>query len=319
MAIPKHSDLFRTVLIFLSDGKVHHWRECIDYVIRDRKLEPEEANLLLKSGRARVIDSRVQWAITYIRQAGLVSYVKRGYCQITDEGRRVLQDKSVDLTHSYLMRYDSFARFVMGGRGILPEERASMVSSSPLVGQDKLPDPQIATPEERMGDAFAELNRVLETEILDEILNKRDFKFFERLVVDLVLAMGYGSDEENAGVVTKASNDGGVDGVISEDKLGFNKIYIQAKCWDRGNTVSRPEIQKFVGALAGMGANKGLFITTSQYSKDAMEYAHNQHGAKVVLVDGIRLAKLMIEHGVGVSPVSQYVIKRIDSDYFNLN
>lgn len=111
----------------------------------------------------------------------------------------------------------------------------------------------------------------------------------------------------------------GVDGIVSEDKLGFNKIYIQAKCWDKGNTVSSPEIQKFVGALAGMGANKGLFITTSQYSKQAIEYAKSQHIAKVVLVDGARLAKLMIEHGVGVSPVSQYVIKRIDSDYFNPN
>ena len=111
----------------------------------------------------------------------------------------------------------------------------------------------------------------------------------------------------------------GVDGIVSEDKLGFNKIYIQAKCWDKASTVSRPEIQKFVGALAGMGANKGLFITTSQYSKQAIEYAKSQHIAKVVLVDGARLAKLMIEHGVGVSPVSQYVIKRIDSDYFNPN
>lgn len=319
MALPKHSDLFRTVLEFLKDGKIHHWRECIDYVIRERKLTPEEVNQLHKSGRGRIIDSRVQWAITYIRQAGLVGYVKRGYCQITDEGRRVLQDKSVNLNHGYLMRYDSFAKFMTGGKSGLPGAGASVVVIPQTADQTVTPEGQPATPEERMGEAFAELNRVLETEILDEILNKKDFKFFERLVVDLVLAMGYGSDEENAGVVTKATGDGGVDGVISEDKLGFNKIYTQAKCWDRGNTVSRPEIQKFVGALAGMGANKGLFITTSQYSKDAMEYARSQHGAKVVLVDGMRLAKLMIEHGVGVSPVSQYVIKRIDSDYFNPN
>lgn len=124
------------------------------------------------------------------------------------------------------------------------------------------------------------------------------------------------SDEENAGVVTQSTNDGGIDGVISEDKLGFNKIYIQAKCWEKSSTVSRPEIQKFVGALAGMGANKGLFITTSQFSKEATKYAKEQHIAKVVLVDGMRLAKLMIEHGVGVSPVYRYVVKRLDSDYF---
>lgn len=265
---------------------------------------------MLPKANRTVLADRIQWAITFVRQAGLLESPKRGYNSITAEGRRVVNDKSIVLNDDYMMRYESFVRFKKGGKN--SSESASSHSAF-------VPEAHSGTPEERMNDAFAEINRALETDILDEILAKKDFKFFERLVVDLVMAMGYGSDEENAGVVTNPTNDGGVDGIVSEDKLGFNKIYIQAKCWDKGNTVSSPEIQKFVGALAGMGANKGLFITTSQYSKQAIEYAKSQHIAKVVLVDGARLAKLMIEHGVGVSPVSQYVIKRIDSDYFNPN
>lgn len=310
MALPKHSDLYRLVLEAMSDGAVHHWRVCLPYITDRIKLTPEELQQMLPKANRTVLADRIQWAITFVRQAGLLESPKRGYNSITAEGRRVVNDKSIVLNDDYMMRYESFVRFKKGGKN--SSESASSHSTF-------VPEAHSGTPEERMNDAFAEINRALETDILDEILAKKDFKFFERLVVDLVMAMGYGSDEENAGVVTNPTNDGGVDGIVSEDKLGFNKIYIQAKCWDKGNTVSSPEIQKFVGALAGMGANKGLFITTSQYSKQAIEYAKSQHIAKVVLVDGARLAKLMIEHGVGVSPVSQYVIKRIDSDYFNPN
>lgn len=310
MALPKHSDLYRLVLEAMSDGAVHHWRVCLPYITDRIKLTPEELQQTLPKANRTVLADRTQWAITFVRQAGLLESPKRGYNSITAEGRRVVNDKSIVLNDDYMMRYESFVRFKKGEKN--GSESAASHSSF-------VPEAHSGTPEERMNDAFAEINRALETDILDEILAKKDFKFFERLVVDLVMAMGYGSDEENAGVVTKPTNDGGVDGIVSEDKLGFNKIYIQAKCWDKGNTVSSPEIQKFVGALAGMGANKGLFITTSQFSKQAVEYAKSQHIAKVVLVDGARLAKLMIEHGVGVSPVSQYVIKRIDSDYFNPN
>lgn len=310
MALPKHSDLHRLILEAMSDGDVHHYSDCIAYAVQKLNLKPEECQMMLPNGKRTILKDRVQWAVTYVRQAGLIESVSRGYSRLTKEGKRVLQDQSIVLNDEYMMRYDGFVKFKKGNKG---------TSISVPVTATVLEQPSIGTPEERMNDAFAEINRALETDILDEILTRKDFKFFERLVVDLVMAMGYGSDEENAGVVTKPTNDGGVDGIVSEDKLGFNKIYIQAKCWEKASTVSRPEIQKFVGALAGMGANKGLFITTSQYSKEAVEYAKSQHIAKVVLVDGARLAKLMIEHGVGVSPVSQYVIKRIDSDYFNPN
>ena len=307
MAVPKHSELFRAVLEPLSDGKVHHYNDCVSYVIRMLNLSDEDCQQTLPNSSRTLLKDRVQWALTYVRQAGLIQSEKRGYNRLTSEGNRVLRDSHIELNQDYLMQYESFRNFVKGKKekGIARGERSQHGNEG--------------TPKERMDAAFNELNRALETEILDEIIGKKDFKFFERLVVDLVIAMGYGSDEENAGVVTQPTKDGGIDGEVSEDKLGFNKIYIQAKCWDKGNTVSCPEVQKFVGALAGKGASKGLFITTSQYSSEAVRFAKEQHGAKVVLVDGSRLAKLMIEHQVGVSSVYRYVVKRLDSDYFNQN
>lgn len=310
MAVPKFSDLFRLVLESLLDGGTHTTAECLEYIVDKLQLSEQDCQTLLPNGRRTVLKDRVHWALTYVRQAGLALNVKRGYNQITEEGRRIVMDSSIELNETYLMKYQSFRQFKNRNKDTTGDKpMAGALAATPLT----------ATPDERMNEAFDELNRALENDILDEILSKKDFQFFERLVVDLVMAMGYGSDEENAGVVTQSTCDGGIDGVISEDKLGFNKIYIQAKCWDKASTVSRPEIQKFVGALAGMGANKGLFITTSQFSKEAIKYAKDQHGAKVVLVDGMRLAKLMIEHGVGVSPVYRYVVKRLDTDYFNLN
>lgn len=308
MAVPKHSELFRLVLESLGDGQPHHYSDTIKYIISKLKLSEADCQQLLPNRSKSLLKDRVQWAITYDRQAGLIELTDRGINRLTKEGKRVLQDTSIALNRTYLMRYASFRSFVSKGK-----RDGNNSKSACSIGDTE------GTPKERMDEAFNELNRALETEILDEIIGKKDFKFFERLVVDLVIAMGYGSDEENAGVVTQATKDGGIDGVVSEDKLGFNKIFIQAKCWDKTNTVSCPEIQKFVGALAGKGANKGLFITTSQYSKEAIKFAKEQHGAKVVLVDGSRLAKLMIEHQVGVSSVFKYVVKRLDSDYFNQN
>lgn len=307
MAVPKHSDLFRIVLEPLKDGKAHYYNDCVLYAIQKLNLSDEDCQQTLPGSSRTMLKDRVQWALTYVRQAGLIQSEKRGYNRLTSEGNRVLRDSHIELNQDYLMQYESFRNFVKGKKekGIAKGERSQHDNEG--------------TPKERMDAAFNELNRALETEILDEIIGKKDFKFFERLVVDLVIAMGYGSDEENAGVVTQPTKDGGIDGEVSEDKLGFNKIYIQAKCWDKSNTVSCPEVQKFVGALAGKGASKGLFITTSQYSSEAVRFAKEQHGAKVVLVDGSRLAKLMIEHQVGVSSVYKYVVKRLDSDYFNQN
>ena len=310
VTVPKHSDLFRLVLESLRDGKEHYYNECVSYVIQKLNLSEKVCQQTLPNSSRPLVKDRVQWALTYVRQAGLIESKKRGYNCLTEEGKYVLTDPNIELNKNFLMRFESFRKFVSRGKKERHNTRSNNASTP--IGSE-------GTPREQMDAAFNELNRALETEILDAIIEKKDFKFFEHLVVDLVIAMGYGSDEENAGVVTQPTKDGGIDGEVSEDKLGFNKIYIQAKCWDKNSTVGCPEVQKFVGALAGKGASKGLFITTCQYSNEAIKFAKEQHGAKVVLVDGSRLAKLMIEHQVGVSSVFKYVVKRLDSDYFDQN
>lgn len=313
MAVPRHSDLYRLVLEALRDGAVHHWRDCVPYIVEKLKLTPEDCQKMLPSGRRPMLFDRVQWSITYVRQAGMVVYPKRGYCQLTEEGLRVVNDASIVLDDAYMMRYDGFVRFRKGNK---PQGSHSAVVQAPeQAGTDE-------TPVERMNSAYEELRRVLESEILEEIMRKKDagdFVFFERLVVDSVMAMGYGSNMEGAGVVTKPTGDGGIDGIVSEDKLGFNKIYIQAKCWALDSTVGSPDVHQFLGALTANCASKGLFITTGRFSAPALKLADLPHDKKLVLVDGSMLAKLMIEHSVGVSPVNHYVVKRIDSDYFNPN
>lgn len=310
MAIPRYSDLFRTVLDALKDGATHHWKACVQHTCDVKSLSEAERNQMHASGRGRVLDNRVHWAITYVKQAGLIESPTRGYVRLTDEGARVQADQSISLDESFLTKYDSFRAF--------RQRRKENIPSGILDSQTKTE--QEETADVRMDDAFDEINRALESELLDEIMRKKDAKdygFFESLVVDLVKAMGYGSHLENPGYVTPLSCDGGIDGIVAEDKLGFNKIYIQAKCWALDSTVGAPDIQQFMGALTSNGANKGLFITTGKFSTPARRIADMPHDKKLVLIDGSHLAKLMIEYGIGVSPVRTYVVKRIDSDYFN--
>ena len=172
------------------------------------------------------------------------------------------------------------------------------------------------SPQDILDDAYNQINAALIDDVLSEVM-KQSPLFFEHLVIKLLTQMGYGGSLEDAGTVTRTSGDEGIDGMIREDKLGFDQIYIQAKRWDRNSTVGRPELQKFVGALAGQGASKGLFITTAQFTKEAKEYANKQHTTKNVLVDGTSLAKLMIEYNIGVSVETTYSIKKIDSDFFD--
>ena len=170
-------------------------------------------------------------------------------------------------------------------------------------------------PQDIFEKSFTEINKILQEEILEEVIRQTPY-FFENLVVKLLQKIGYGTFK-NSGKVTKKTNDEGIDGIINQDKLGFDSIYIQAKKWDKDSTVSRPKVQKFVGALAGQGATKGLFITTAKFSDGAREYSQKQHTTKIVLIDGMELAKLMIEYNIGVSVESVYEIKKIDSDFFD--
>ena len=233
----------------------------------------------------------------------MIHAVSRGKYTITEEGRKAfLQDgNAIDL--KYLDRYESFRAF----------HAPRTIDNSNATARAEVSE---STPQDALDIAFSQINTDLAADILAAIM-ERSPAFFEKLVVDLLVRMGYGGAFEGAGQVVGHSGDEGIDGIIREDKLGFSNIYIQAKRWNLDASIGRPEIMKFVGALAGQGASKGLFITTAQFTKEACNYANKQLTTKIVLIDGQRLARLMIEYDVGVSTQSVYAIKRIDSDFFS--
>ncbi|HIY26188.1 MAG TPA: restriction endonuclease [Candidatus Acutalibacter pullistercoris] len=292
MALPKYNELYQPVLSILSDGKVWPIRKVWEKAGELLRISPEEMAMTLPSGGMGVFVNRIGWARTYLKKAGLIDSPKRGFVQITEEGRKALEE-GVEITNSYLMRYPSFAEF-----------------QNRTVPQDKPEEVQEVseTPQETLDRVYKTINSELAEELLSEIMRQSP-GFFETLVVDLMKAMGYGD-----GFVTKASGDDGIDGIIHEDKLGFNLIYIQAKRWNPSVSIGKPEIQKFAGAMMGPPKiEKGLFITTARFSQGARAYGEAQH---IILVDGQKLTELMIEYGLGVTTQKTYLIKRVDSDYF---
>ena len=300
MAVPKFQDFFNAFLESLQDGKIHHIQECKQYIIHRMKLSEEDLAETVSSGASRVFN-RIYWCGTYLKKSHLVFRPKRAHFQITSAGSELLAEGVKIDVKLLAERYSDFADFHATNKMNL--------SSS---GQGA----EVAT-EETPQEIFERVYKEINTELADELLTAvhgMSPQFFERLVVTLLEGMGYGG-YEGAGFVTKSSNDGGIDGIIDEDKLGFNRIYIQAKRWALDTVVGRPEIQKFMGALVDQPKiGKGLFITTAKFSDAAREYAKNQH---IILVDGQKLAELMIEFDVGVSTQKTYKIKRIDSDFFN--
>lgn len=304
MSVPKFFEFLPVVLRILLDGTEKTVKQLREESIMLLKVSEEDCKELLPSGRQRTVDNRVNWAVTYLKNAKLINAVRRGIYVITDEGHKAYADVGDKLDLSYLERYESFRTF----------HGTAYVTNTNVKLQDR---PVEDTPQDMFDKAYSQINAALAEELLAVIV-ERSPKFFEQLVVDLLLKMGYGSTIDSAGVVVGKSGDEGIDGIIREDKLGFSNIYIQAKRWDPSTmTVGRPEIQKFVGALAGQGASKGLFITTTTFTKEAVNYADKQSAAKIVLVDGGQLTRLMIEYGIGVSVQSIYTIKKIDSDYFD--
>ncbi len=255
---------------------------------------------MLPSGAQGLFDNRVNWARTYMKKASLIEATKRGVHRITKRGLDVLKKKPDRLNASYLEKFQEFIDF-RSLRHTKDEEETPEL------------DLNNKTPEESLEGAYQKLRMDLAVELLQH-LKKCSPTFFERLVVEVIVKMGYGGTRKDAGKAIGKSGDGGIDGMIKEDKLGLDAIYIQAKRWD--NTVGRPEIQKFVGALTGQRAKKGLFITTADFSAEAKAYAL-QIDTKIVLIDGEMLAQLMIDHSVGVSTIATYEIKKIDSDYFS--
>jgi len=299
MAVPKHYELFIDVLHVLDAGGVLTNAQLYDAVAAHKNVSDEDRAILLKNTAVTVFNNRVGWAKTYLKAAGLVEYPKRGSAQITDEGRRVLKLNPEPFNVAYLRNnYKSMQTF-LGQKGKNEAQETA----------DELNQEQ--TPQERMDTAFSQINAVLKGEILNEIMGQPP-AFFEQLVVKLLMGMGYGGSLAGEGIVTPLSGDGGIDGIIREDKLGFNNIYIQAKRYALDRTVGRPDVQGFVGAIANK-VGKGLYITTAKFTSDAIQCAKDNH---VVLVDGDRLADLMIEYGIGVSTIQSYEIKRVDSDFF---
>jgi restriction system protein len=301
MAIPDFQSIMLPLLKYLEDKKEHHIREAIETLSQQFGLTPEERKTLLASGQQYVFDNRVGWARTYLKKAGLIETTRRGYLKITERGLQVLQENPKEINVRYLMKFPEFVEF----RSLKREkEEPDKEKEAGIV--------DLLTPEELIENAYQRLRQNLAAELIQRV-KECSPSFFEKLVIDLLISMGYGGTRKDAGEAIGRSGDEGIDGIIKEDRLGLDIVYIQAKKWE--NPVTRPEIQKFAGALLGRKAKKGIFITTSGFTKDAREYAEKIE-SKIVLIDGETLAQLMIDHNIGVSPVASYTLKKIDNDYF---
>lgn len=300
--VPTFEKFLYPALLALKDGKECKISNVFQSVISYFKFSQDDLSEKLKSGNETKVHNRVQWATTYLQKAGLINKPQRGICVITKDGLALLKGGLTDITQRFLIdNYPSFRDFARGNRAVETEDKHIVDITS-------------ETPYEALERNVKLMKQELADELL-QVIKSKSPKFFEQLVLDLLLKMGYGGQSEENAFVTQYSNDEGIDGIIKEDKLGLDNIYVQAKRYD-GIVVGRPEIQKFVGALAGQGANKGVFITTSSFSKDARSYKP-QGTAKIVLIEGIELCNYMIEYNLGVSVKDVYEVKRIDTDYFS--
>jgi restriction system protein len=299
MAVPDFQSFFKPLLEIAGDGKEHAIKDARKMIASSMKLTGDDLQELLPSGTQTKFDNRVAWAKIYLTKAKALETPRRAHFRITDRGRSLLKEGHERIDVKILNRYPEFVEFHTTKSDQTP-------SNSP-------PDvPPIETPEETLQKAYQSIRDELATEILDRIKGNSP-RFFERLVVDIMVAIGYGGSHADAGKSIGQSGDEGIDGIIKEDRLGLDVIYLQAKRW--AGTVGRPEIHKFVGALHGKRAKKGVFITTGTFSAEAMAYVESID-PKVILIDGKTLAGLIIDYDLGTNIVAKYEIRRIDSDYF---
>lgn len=304
MALPKFNEFFPYFMDCLSDGKAHSLHEVRDYCTKAFKLSPEDREIRTKSG-SRIVDENIGWARTYLKKAGLITSPQKAIFKLTDEGKKAISRGSKNITLKYLQQYESFRDFFYSSNSGKSSEQKylSEISSSKM------------TPTEIVDSAIQQLNLILADDLMNEILKISPFDF-ETLVVKLLIKMGYGSLQFKNNT-TEKSRDEGIDGTVTSDRFGFDTIYIQAKQWKPDSTVGRQDIQRFLGALIGQGATKGVFITTAHFSKGAIEYAGKQLHSKIVLVDGKLLTQLMIEYNLGVTTTSIYEIKQINYAFFS--
>jgi restriction system protein len=298
MPIPDYQTIMLPLLKFAADEEEHSLRETIEALADHFELTDEERRELLPSGQQATFDNRVGWARTYLKKAGLLESTRRGYYRITDRGQGVVRQSPPEIDRAFLMQFPEFVEFQRPSR-----DKAEMVGEQ---------EDETRTPEEDIEAAYQRVRQGLAAELIQTVMSLSPI-FFERLVIDLLVKMGYGGTRRDAGQAVGRSGDGGIDGIIKEDRLGLDIVYIQAKRWDE--TVGRPEIQRFAGALQGQRARKGIFITTSAFSRAALEYV-SRIDSNIVLIDGDTLAQLMVDYNIGVTPIATYELKRIDSDYF---
>ncbi|CCH97800.1 restriction endonuclease [Microcystis aeruginosa] len=304
MPIPDFQSIMLPLLKILADGKVYKYREIFEALVREFQVTEAERKEMLPSGQQEIFANRVGWAKTYLKKAGLIDSPQRATFVISEKGKEILSQNPTRIDTKFLRQFPEFQEFTR-----VNKQNETITLESNLSTSD-----QEQNPEELLENSYQEIRQALATDLLS-ILRKLSPDDFEKLVVELLVKMGYGGSIRDAGKAVGKSGDQGIDGIIKEDRLGLDIIYIQAKRWADNNAVGRPEIQKFVGALAGQGAKKGIFITTSYFTQEALEYAPRNE-IKIVLIDGEELGQLMIDYNLGVSTQKIYEIKRIDHDYF---
>lgn len=304
MPIPDYQTLMIPLLKISSDGEEHKLGDAIDLLSKVFNLTDEERKELLPCGQQAIINNRAGWASTYLRKAHLLESSRRGYFKITNKGLEVLKNNPKQINRQFLLQFETFKNFINVNSSSQPENTNLSVQTQELFID--------TNPEETIENLITDLQKQLAIDLLDKI-KANSPSFFENLVADLLLKMGYGSSKKDIIQNTGKSGDEGIDGIIKEDVLGLDKIYIQAKRWK--GTIGRPEIQKFAGALLGQNANKGIFITTSTFTNEAKIYAKGVN-SNIVLIDGDKLTELMIRYNLGVQAKYFYEIKKIDEDFF---
>lgn len=302
MAVPDFQTFLRPMLEAVSDGQAHKIHDLSPTISARFKLTEADLEELLPSGKQTRFINRVQWAATFLNAAKLIERKSRGVIAITPRGKDELSVAPTKITVSYLMKYPEFKKF----RGFGTD---SQVPLTPVVEQS-----ETVTPAEQIEIAYQNIRKSLAIELLDKVKASSP-SFFERLVVDLLVQMGYGGSRADAGQAIGKTGDGGIDGIIKEDRLGLDLVAIQAKRYTN-TTVGRPDVQAFSGSLDGQGAKKGVFITTSQFSQDAKDYVKRLGDKKIILIDGEQLAELMIDFNVATVTHETYEVKRIDLDFF---
>ena len=300
------------LLRLAEDGKEHRIGDAVSQLANKLRLSSVEVAEMLPSGRQPIFNNRVHWAKTYLAQAKLLEITRRAYFRITDRGRSVLSENPLKVDVKLLERFSEFNEFKERARDSQRETESEAIA---VASGTPISFPEMATPDELLRNTISDLEAALSAELLDRILGAPP-AFFEELIVSLLLRMGYGGSREEAGRAVGRSGDGGIDGVIDQDLLGLDRVYLQAKRYKSDSPVSEPEIRAFSGSLGAAKASKGVFVTTSTFTKPALEFAE-RHPFKIVLIDGKQLTSLMIRHNVGVRTAETLHIKKIDEDFFS--